>query len=69
MQSDKDRFGMSVQELTLKATLLGKIAAWNELAKWMTENDMSYYSKGTLVDLIIEKTDALNAEFNGEASE
>ncbi len=69
MQSDEDRFGMSVQELTLRATLLGKIAVWNELAKWMTANNMSYYPKNSLVDLIIEKTDELNAEFTGEDSE
>ena len=74
MQSDEDRFGMSVQELTLKATLLGKIAAWNELAKWMVEvdNGTKYYSKYRLVELIIEKTDELNAQFDtltGEDSE
>jgi hypothetical protein len=75
MQSDKDRFGMSVQELTLKATLLGKIAAWNELAKWMVEADSKmphyrgYYSKDRLVELIIEKTDELNAEFQIFTSE
>ena len=69
MQSDEDRFGMSVQELTLRATLLGKIAVWNELAKWMTANNMSYYPKNSLVDLIIEKTDELNAEFTREDSE
>jgi len=75
MQSDKDRFGMSVQELTLKATLLGKIAVWNELAKWMAEVDSKiqshrgYYSKDRLVELIIEKTDELNAEFQIFTSE
>ena len=65
----EDIFGMGVQSLTLKATLLGKIAAWNELAKWMAENNVSYYPKNSLVDLIIEKTDELNAKFTGEDSE
>lgn len=75
----EDTFGTSVQDLTLRATLLGKIAAWNELAKWMMDTDVTtigvgstrseYYPKSMLVDLIVEKTDALNAEFTGEDSE
>ena len=77
MQSDKDRFGMSVQELTLKETLLGKIAAWNELATWMAQNPHKFDGtftdssrlKSDLVDLIMEKTDELNDEFETFTSE
>tara|TARA_R100000234_G_C4907424_1_gene138368 strand:- start:87 stop:320 length:234 start_codon:yes stop_codon:yes gene_type:complete len=70
-------FGLSVQDLTLKATLLGKIATWNELAHWLADNRHKFDGtfidssrlKSDLIDLIMEKTDELNAEFETLTSE
>ena len=61
---DDKKWTKALELLTRRATLLGEVQAWNQLAKWLTENDKSYYAQGSLINLIFSKTDELNVELD-----